>query len=70
MEEAAVRDAFDARRAVLKDEELLEITSLRIRHATEVERLQHRICAAALGVRGEEQASFVFWIFFHFFLVV
>ena len=56
-EEAAVRREFDSRRAKLKDDELLETTSLRIKHATEVERLQHRICTAALGVRGEEQAS-------------
>ena len=56
-EEAAVRREFDSRREKLKDDELLETTSLRIKHATEVERLQHRICTAALGVRGEEQAS-------------
>jgi|AntAceMinimDraft_1070359.scaffolds.fasta_scaffold62147_1 hypothetical protein len=51
MEEAepAVREA---RLAALRDDELSAITSLRIRHATEVERLQHRICASALGVRG------------------
>lgn len=65
MEEAAVRDAFDGRRAALKEDELLETTSLRIRHATEVERLQHRICTAALGVRGEEQASAVTPTFFY-----
>ena len=58
-EEASVRAAFDARRAALKEKELLEITSLRIRHATEVERLQHRICTAALGVKGQEQARFI-----------
>ena len=57
-EEAAVRAAFDARRASLREKELLEITSLRIKHATEVERLQHRICTAALGVKGQEQARF------------
>lgn len=55
-----MRDAFDARRGALGDDELLETTTLRLRCATEVERLQHRICTAALGVRGEEQASVVF----------
>ena len=51
----AIEASFRVRLAALKDDELRETTAMRIRHAAEVERLQRRICTAALGVRGSEQ---------------
>jgi hypothetical protein len=53
--EAAVRRAFDARRAALRDAELVEDAKLRVEHAAQVERLHRSVCTAALGVRGREE---------------
>ena len=52
---AEVRLAFDARREALRDAELCETTKLRVEHAAQVERLQRRVVAAALGASGGEQ---------------
>jgi hypothetical protein len=49
--------AHMTRETELRDTSSREDTELRIRHASEVERLQSAICSAALGARGEEQAS-------------
>jgi len=50
-----VRRAFDARRAALRDAELVEDAKLRVEHAAQVERLHRSVCTAALGVRGREE---------------
>ena len=50
-----MRRAFDARRAALRDAELVEDAKLRVEHAAQVERLHRSVCTAALGVRGREE---------------